>query len=330
MTASTFQVEGPSIAQTTVQAAQSPFPAATLLPSRLTMTVPRELVHRAAVAEVMLTGWQRLDDTRFTLSAQWPRGHSFFTPVNGTHHDPLIAAETIRQAGSLLSHAEFGVPFGHQFLMEKLALTVHPDALRIGHAPAALDIDVVCTKVRRRGHRLTGMCYETTVRREGRLTATGRISFTVITPAVYRRLRPPRVLEAGFSPLPLTAPVAPETVGRFSPTDVVLSPTGEPDRWLLRADTRHPILFDHQVDHVPGMALLEAARQAATAKLGRPALLPQVLDCEFEKYVELDMPCLIDAVRLPQTAPGDTETILVTGLQDDQPAFRATLTAASD
>ncbi|GAA3205009.1 hypothetical protein GCM10020256_00200 [Streptomyces thermocoprophilus] len=228
MTASTFQVEDPSIAETTVQAAQSPFPAITLLPSHLTshltMTVPRELVHRAAVAEVMLTGWQRLDDTRFTLSAQWPRGHSFFTPVNGTHHDPLIAAETIRQAGSLLSHAEFGVPFGHQFLMEKLALTVHPDALRIGHAPAALDIDVVCTEVKRRGHRLTGMCYETTVRREGRLTASGRISFTVITPAVYRRLRPPRVLEADFRPLPLTAPVAPETVGRFSPTDVVLSP----------------------------------------------------------------------------------------------------------
>ncbi|MFD5806958.1 hypothetical protein ACWGOA_36955, partial [Streptomyces sp. NPDC055813] len=38
-----------------------------------TSTVPSQLVHRAAVAEVMLTSWKRLTETRYTMRAQWPR-----------------------------------------------------------------------------------------------------------------------------------------------------------------------------------------------------------------------------------------------------------------
>ncbi|MFE6989647.1 AfsA-related hotdog domain-containing protein, partial [Streptomyces pharetrae] len=90
----------------------------------LTSTVPSELVHRAAVAEVLLTGWRRVDDSRFVMTAQWPRGHCFFTPVAGGYHDPLIGCETLRQIGLLLGHAEFGVPFGHQFLVRDIGLAV--------------------------------------------------------------------------------------------------------------------------------------------------------------------------------------------------------------
>src|SRR3954466_6506532 len=71
----------------------------------LTTTVPKEFVHRAAVAEVMLTDWQRTDEAHFKVAAQWPRSHSFFTPSEAGYHDPLIAAETIRQVGTLLGHA---------------------------------------------------------------------------------------------------------------------------------------------------------------------------------------------------------------------------------
>ncbi|MFB7657718.1 MULTISPECIES: ScbA/BarX family gamma-butyrolactone biosynthesis protein [unclassified Streptomyces] len=290
-----------------------------------TSTVPSELVHRAAVAEVMLTDWRRLAETRFTMRAQWPRGHSFFTPLGG-NHDPLIAAETIRQAGALLAHAEFGVPFGHQFLLEELTLTVEPGRLRVGRAPAALDLDVTCTEVTRRGRRLAGLRYETTLLREGQPAGRGRISFSVVAPAVYRRLRPARVFTPAHTPIPLTAPVAPQSVGRLSPADVVLSPTPRPNRWQLRADMRHPVLFDHHVDHIPGMVLLEAARQAATAVLNQPAVLPQHLTAQFTRYAELDRPCLIDALRLSHHTPGQPDTVLVIGHQDNEPVFTTTLT----
>lgn len=81
MSAITFRTER-AIPSTSPTASDTPAPAGTGVmryPS-LTTTVPKEFVHRASVAEVMLTDWERTGQARFTVSAQWPRGHSFFTP----------------------------------------------------------------------------------------------------------------------------------------------------------------------------------------------------------------------------------------------------------
>ncbi|QDO57465.1 hypothetical protein FNV59_04050 [Streptomyces sp. RLB1-8] len=99
---------------------------------RLTTTVPREYVHRSTLAEVFLTGCEQTGNTHYTLTAQWPRAHTFFTTPDGTHHHPLQAAETIRQTGIYLAHAELGIPLGHHFLMRNLHLTTHPQHLTIG------------------------------------------------------------------------------------------------------------------------------------------------------------------------------------------------------
>ncbi|MBQ1099197.1 hypothetical protein KBY55_24840 [Streptomyces sp. b94] len=290
----------------------------------LTTTVPKEFVHRASVAEVMLTDWERREDHRFVVTAQWPRSHSFFTTANGCH-DPLIAAETLRQAGSLLAHAEYGVPLGHHFLMWDLSLTVLPEHLSVGDAPAALDIDVVCSDIKTRRGSLAGFRYATVMRRAGHVVATGGASFTCVAPHVYQRLRAHRLSGAGAQ-LPLTAPTAPQDVGRVSPTDVVLSPIGQRDRWQLRVDTRHPVLFEHPVDHIPGMMLLEAARQATVATLGE-GVTPLSVIAEFSRYAELDAPCVIEARRLPRTE--HEEAVEVTGHQDGEQVVRSTVTAAA-
>ncbi|MGD9485956.1 ScbA/BarX family gamma-butyrolactone biosynthesis protein [Streptomyces sp. TRM70308] len=324
MTASTFRVEHPTAgtggAGGAAAARAAAEPPLFRFPS-LTTTVPKEFVHRAAVAEVMLTDWQRRDGGRFEVMAQWPRGHSFFTPV-GDHHDPMLAAETIRQVGSLLAHAEFGVPLGHHFLMRDLAFTVRPAHLLVGDAPAALDLDITCSDVSRRGRQLTGMRYDAVIRRDGQVAATGSASYTCTTPAVYRRLRGARGVLGGGPVLPLTAPAAPESVGRRSPVDVVLSPGGRAGRWQLRVDTRHPVLFDHPVDHVPGMVLIEAARQAAAALLGRPDFVPAAVESEFSRYAELDAPTVVEARR---AEPGEGGSVVVTGYQDGEPLFRSTV-----
>ncbi|MFD5422845.1 ScbA/BarX family gamma-butyrolactone biosynthesis protein [Streptomyces sp. NPDC127069] len=329
MSASTFHVERTAIYDPAWRAAAPPLQQRGSHFPSLTSTVPKELVHRAAVAEVLLTDWHRIDDTRFTVSAQWPRIHSFFTPIAGTHHDPLICGETIRQIGSLLAHAEFGVPFGYNFLWWDVDLSIRPEHLRIERTPASLDIQVTCTEIRRRNGRLSWLRYEAVVRRDGHIAATGRMSFAVVSPTVYQRVRPAHTLEPDHRPLPLTAPVAPQSVGRLSPTDVVLSPSGEPDRWQLRVDVHHAALFDHPVDHVPGMLLLEAARQASAASLGRSSFMPLSISGDFKRYAELDSPCMIEAHRQYADALGGDEAVLVTGHQDDQLIFTATVTAES-
>ena len=158
------------------------------------------------------------------------------------------------------------------------------------------------------------------IRRGTEIVAVGSTSFTCVSPEVYQRLRGGRALVGDMRPIPLTAPTAPQTVGRMSPMDVVLSPVNEPDCWQLRVDTRHPVLFDHPVDHVPGMLLMEAARQAWAATHGSP--MPLGFTGAFQRYIELDAPCTI------RTATIGDDSLLVTGWQNGEPAFTATVTRA--
>ncbi|MFJ4714555.1 ScbA/BarX family gamma-butyrolactone biosynthesis protein [Streptomyces sp. NPDC088785] len=289
----------------------------------LTTTVPKEFVHRASVAEVLLTDWAARGEDRFTVTAQWPRGHSFFTPVDG-RHDPLLAAETLRQAALLLAHTEYGIPLGHSFLMRDLSMAFEPAQLAVGSAPAAIEVEATCTALERRRGAVTGFRIDVVLWREGEVAARGGGSFSAVAAPVYQRLRGGR---GRSGVLALTAPTAPQTVGRTSPMDVVLSPLGRPDVWQLRVDVQHPVLFDHPVDHVPGMALLEAARQAASAHLARPCRL-LAFTSEFDTYAELDAPCLIGIEPVASPAGATHETLLVTCRQEDRPVFSAEISVA--
>ncbi|MCT7352793.1 hypothetical protein N4P33_11500 [Streptomyces sp. 15-116A] len=286
----------------------------------LTTTVPRQFVHRAALAEVLLSDWSARDGGGYTVTAQWPRRHSFFALPEDTHYDPLLIAETIRQAGTLLAHAELGVPLGHQFLMSELSVSVLPDHLQIPAAPDTVTLEVTHDAVQERRGQHVGGSYQVVARIGGRTVATGGATYTCISPRAYSRLRASAAAEAA----PLTPPVPPQHVGRLSPRDVVLSPAGGDGDWTLRVDTRHPVLFDHPVDHAPGMLLAEAARQAATAVVG-PGSVVLSLTARYRRYVELDAPCAVTA-RLTGSSPAEA-TVVVTAEQQGAEAFEAIVTA---
>jgi hypothetical protein len=295
---------------------------------KLTTTVPREYVHRAAVSEVFLTGWNA-DVTAgsgtdaFTVTAQWPRSHALFAREGG-HQDPMLLIESVRQVGSLLAHAEFGVPFGHHFLMSDISIDADPRLLVAGATPTEVELHTVCRDIVRRGGRLGGMRYDVTVLRDGMPLATAGAAFRCMSPEVFGRLRGDRP-----TTVPRTAPPAidPAAVGHTSARHVVLAePTpGAGHRWELRVDTAHPTYFDHPVDHVPGMVLLEAARQAAHASTGLPDALLLGVRGEFTRYAEFDAPCWIEARPERRGAAGDV-LVRVSGTQQEETVFTADVT----
>lgn len=274
-------------------------------PSPLTTTVPREYVHRSAVSEVFLTNWQRGVAGGWVVSAQWPRAHSFYGPADGLH-DPLLLIETMRQAGILLSHVAHRVPLDHPIIWQRLRYDLVPQALRATEEPAEVELHISDHDVVRRGKRLISACQEFRVLCDGVDLATATLDYSCHSPAVYRRLRGKYsdLTLANARRLPLPGPVAPRLVARDRERDVVLSPTDRPGHWQLRVDTSHPVLFDHPVDHAPGMLMIEAARQAAQA--ATPGVtLPIGMECAFERYAELDAPCW---VRSRTTEPAATQT----------------------
>lgn len=269
--------------------------------------VPRRFVHRASVAEVLLTGFA--EDNRpdtFLLAAQWPRGHSFYRTARGVH-DPLLFAETIRQAGLLISHLGYKVPLEHSALMRNLSYEVTSAGLGCAGTPTNLILSATCQNVRFRKDVLVGFQITTVLRRGLELepVGIGRGELQCITPAAYRRLRggagavsPPTDLAA------LPEPVAPALVGKDARADVVLSRTEAENTWLLRCDTAHPVLFDHPVDHAPGMVLIEAMRQAAHSMLYPQRTAMVRLNATFERYVELAEPTVVRAIAEETEADG--------------------------
>ncbi|MGW7102454.1 ScbA/BarX family gamma-butyrolactone biosynthesis protein [Streptomyces sp. NPDC054838] len=289
----------------------------------LTSTVPREYVHRSSVAEVFLTGYRRIGDDLFLLNGQWPRAHTFFTTADGMSHDPVQAGETIRQAGLLLCHAEYGVPLGHNALLWNLGFKTDPAQLFIGTRPTDLELIASCRDFGWKGNRFSGFL-EVSVRRDGRVTATGTAFFSFVPPAVYRRLRG-ECTSSAAAPVPRATPIPAVQAGRILPIDVVLAPAEGPDRWLLSPHLSHPILFEHANDHHPAMVLIEAARQAAYSTFATDSFSLTGIESSFLNYAELDAPCWIETEVAPSSDPG-VRTVQVVGRQGDVKVFEALVT----
>lgn len=296
---------------------------------RLTTTVPKEYVHRACLAEVFLTDCTARDNLRFSLTGQWPRAHTYFNSSDGTRHDAMQVAETIRQACIYMAHTGLEVPLGHQFVMWNLSYTTNPDLMAIGSAPTDFTIEATCTELTHRGESISEIRMDLSIYRDGGLVAHGAGHYGPLPPAIYRRIRARQDIrtEDGTEARIVVAdrPLPPASVGRVSPVDVVLTATDLPHRWLLTPNLNHPILFDHSADHVPGMVLMEGARQAVCAQVSPDGFTPVSGSNTFWRYVELDRPCWIDVTR-EISEGGNTMTVEVTGHQDGHAVFSSTLT----
>ncbi|MGW0913669.1 ScbA/BarX family gamma-butyrolactone biosynthesis protein [Streptomyces sp. NPDC002784] len=279
----------------------------------LTATVPRQLVHRAAVAETLLTGWRRTGTDQFRVAAQWPRAHPLHVSSDRTAYEPLLVTETVRQSGTLLAHTEYEVPLGYRFVLQELRVTTRPECLGVGHAPAEPDVDVQIFDVRHRAGRPAAFRLSAAVTIDNTQVASAYFAASWTSEPVYRRLRGGR---GAADVTALTPPpgLSPAEVDRTVPGDVVLAPSVRPGRWQLRVDTAHPVFFDHPLDHVPGMLLLEAARQAVQVVSGGKSV-PVSYEASFDRYAELDRPTWIEA---EWGADGELQVL---GVQGDSAVF---------
>lgn len=279
--------------------------------------VAKELVHLRDPQRVLITDWRHTGPDTFLLRAQWP------THSGSWAYDPRLLTQTIRQAGLTIAHAEYQVPLTHQTTLREFHYTVDPDfRVHPGEAPL-FEVEVAIPGHGQTGRTARSLPMTMRILREGVPVAGSQSDFGWISPAAYRRLRGEH-LTVDWGNWPLPAPVDPASVGRAAASDVVLCPTGDPLRWLLRSDIANTHLLDHPVDHVPGLGLIEAAVQAAEATV-RPGILHlTALDAEFERYVEFDTVCRIEAEPL-RKGP-DTVLVRVTGTQSGHTAFRSELT----
>ena len=286
-------------------------------------TIPRGLVHRAAVSEVFVTDLNILGEHRFEVGAQWPRRHSFFGPRTPEFHDPMLYAETVRQAALLIAHRAYGVPISHSFLSDRKTYSVDKAGLATLGRPVDVVLRASAHEIEYRGKNVGGMRLDFECFRDGRLIGTSSERWRCVSPAVYRRVRGDHFAATPFQAAVLPA-IAPASVGRDRAEDVLVAATPTDGTWSLRCDPDHAVLFDHAVDHVPGMALIEGARQAALLAVGDPYAIPAHADFRFDTYVEFDSDCRLVAEAGP-AGPDRMRTVRVDIRQKGATAAHGTL-----
>ncbi|WP_289734451.1 ScbA/BarX family gamma-butyrolactone biosynthesis protein [Streptomyces macrolidinus] len=280
-------------------------------------TVEREWVHRISVAEVLLTDVRACGPLTFCAAAAWTRSHPTFPRGRDDRHSPWMIVETLRQLGICVPLRYFGVPRTARFLIGDLSFRLDPAAEpRAPHGASEIGCLATVSDLRtgRRGNAVTGLRMRVDFFADGRLFAHAEGGARFLDARLYDALRS-RAATAVTARHQGVRP-RPAALGLESASDVVVSQDG--DRVLVDpADPRHPFFFDHGTDHVPGMALLEAARQTIALRSAGKLLRPVSCRMTAARFTEHAPPAAIHcsvygSIAFFRMRQGDTKT--ATGL----------------
>lgn len=310
-------------------------------------TVPRHMVHRAAVSEVFLTGGVRCSDLHFQCSAQLPRAHRYFSDHTHpqSHYDMLLLLEVFRQASIYVSHAFLDVSIQDKFIyLDSDTRLLQRSALVMRDCPATALVDVkVVDEYVRNGVR-AGVTLDMSLLIQGETAAHKRMGIRWMDEASWNRMRTKamhKVITHADPLIQLPSAAQPSLVGRAYAGNVVVgSNIRELDGALtvpVIVDQGNAGIFDHPLDHIPGMLLLEAFRQTALIAANRyqginpEEMLLSRCQVRFTRFGEFGLAttCRLtsDAVCLAD----DQETVLMSLLieQDGQAIATASLELAA-
>ncbi|MGH3758273.1 ScbA/BarX family gamma-butyrolactone biosynthesis protein [Actinophytocola sp.] len=274
--------------------------------------VPPRLVRRTHQSDVFVTNLRVTGVDTFEVSARLPRAHSFYGPVRPGQHDPMLLLETVRESILLVGHFAYEIPREYKWITHDKQFAFDAAGLSTpvtagGTEPVELLLVISNHDIKRRGRRPAAMRTEIECFRDGMRIGTATYNWSVVSGAAYKKLRGEHATAGPSVPAGVDV-VRPDRVGRSDRVDVLLAErfgdTDEPG-WQIRVDPAHPVIYDHPVDHVPGNAIAEVARQAALLAVDRPDALPVGGDFAFAHYLEFDAPCLVSATVVG-TASGRT------------------------
>ncbi len=283
-----------------------------------TTTVSKELVHRAAVSEVFLTDVNKLGYERFITGAHLPRTHSYYNdiPSEEKYYDNILLLEVCRQSSIIITHHYYEIPLSAKFIFNEAKFTINNfHALRVKETASNVLTEVNVISEDKRNNKLIGLTFEMKVYIDGLLCATKLMDITWLEAALWKKIRrkPIKDAEALYEKNSVDTPTTlkleeSELVGRGKSDNVVIykPEKAEEDktRFKIFVNEYHPAIFDHPLDHIPGMLIIESFRQSSIKflldnyRLKHDDIYMKVINIDFVKFAELliDTYCYIENV----------------------------------
>jgi A-factor biosynthesis hotdog domain len=274
---------------------------------RFDRNVSRDLVHRAALAEVLIADTVQVADDEFLLGTQLPRAHTLWSDRQHSYHDPLITVEICRQACLAIPQRYYDVGPDWQFVSKHIDFAVvnlkaFADNLL---SPPEGVLRARFSNRRERHGVLCGLTVGSVLSIDGTSASTVDGDLMFFPKDEYEQMRDQqrtcKPLESARLPI-VTRRIDPARIGRILHRNVAIGEsstvglTAGECRYTVVVDQTQPSFFDHPLDHLPGALVIEIYRQAAiaTATVGGAASPASAIvtrcDVQLFDFAEFEAP----------------------------------------
>lgn len=246
--------------------------------------VDRRLVHKRSAAEVLLDHVMVDGPTAASFGIRVARSHS--SNRNHSGAVPLIAGlEVMRQLGLAIGHLCAQVPLEWAYTLQRAAFAWH-DETPAFTPQGTFDADarVNIHDIEERRGLVSRLRASAEVRHAGRLVATGSGEFRCLPPDVYRLLRRRAAGNASLTDRTAEPQILTETMHADRRVSGVLG-------WPLE----DAFLFDHDIDHVPGMLFAQAGISAHHVLRGSRE--PSSIRITCDRFAEIAQDVTVDAAN---------------------------------
>ncbi|PVZ88912.1 hypothetical protein C9426_05225 [Serratia sp. S1B] len=232
-------------------------------------TIDRKYVHRQAINEVFITSQHQLADDHFMIFAALPKSHMYFNDysklANGKqYYDPMLLLEVFRQTSICVTHKYYDVPFSAKFIFNDANFNIiNYQKLEVTQEPSLASVEVKITNHKYRKNILTGYTLEMKLFIDNVLCAQKSMGIGWMDGAVWKKLRSKVEIHKLLNHLDIK-PESCLSVGRIISHNVVIGNAQiKNDHFTteLIVDQSYSPIFDHPLDHVPAMFIIEAFRQ---------------------------------------------------------------------
>lgn len=264
--------------------------------------------HRTSLGEIFILGDAETRGRRLTTVGQVPLTNLYYNDHTALSAfvDPLVLIEIVRQSSSCIAHATLGLSTSAKFILNELSFDLTELQFADLDARRSIAVNTTVEVVReRRGVPQTAL-FTSELFNGSDFIGWVKFETTFLTAAVYGALRIGKLVRGGSvetaQASEAVAAVAPELVARRQPNNVVISsPVMATDlsvRCLIQPQFTNASMFEHAQDHVPGMVIVEACRQAAALTLGASALMVRGA-FSFFSFLENDAQASLTAASFP-------------------------------
>jgi hypothetical protein len=252
-------------------------------------TVSRKLVHKRQISEVFLTYADLVGPTSFVIGALWPAWHAYYEMLVN-RCDSLLTTETVRQATILTAHQFFDIPLGCHFLMNGISIHMVGSYQAKPMEPVEIVLHVEVDNIQRRGGQVFGLRSTIKFFTHGSFFAVGTGDLQLVSAKCYARLRGNIATTPASQKNVPTASAAKTSLIKTIPLSVDNEGKSAKLCWELLVLSAHPLFFDHPVDHVPGMLIMESIRQAARQYTNSPNADLTLFEAQFHSFLEFEQP----------------------------------------